>query len=206
MLRLRTCEEELASGNPVERNRSLYDTYFTVRETPKRGRKVTLNEEAVDAYINGYSGFWTILTNAEKDASKALGHYNRRCDIEFHFDDMKNLLDCNRLNVHGEKTMKGRLFVNFITLIILNELRSQASAIKPKDRNYWDLRDMLNKVATYSMIHFTGTYRDIWTVPTKAQRTIFDLFNIEYYWKGKSFNNEESDRPEWDSKPGEELT
>jgi hypothetical protein len=23
-----------------------------------------------------------------------------------YFDDMKNLLDCNRLNVHGEKTMQ----------------------------------------------------------------------------------------------------
>ena len=32
-----------------------------------------------------------------------------RCDIEFHFDGMKNLLDCNRLNVHGEKTMKSLL-------------------------------------------------------------------------------------------------
>jgi hypothetical protein len=96
---------------------------------------------------------------------------------------MKNLLDCNRLNVHGQKTMKGRLFVNFIALIILNELRSRVSAIKLKERNYWDLRDMLNKVATYARIHFAGIYKDLWTVPIKAQRTIFDLLGIEYFWK-----------------------
>jgi transposase len=140
------------------------------RKTPKRGRKVSLNEQAVTSYINGYSGFWIILTNAEKDASKALEHYNRRCDIEFHFDDMKNLLDCNRLNVHGEKTMKGRLFVNFITLILLNDLRGKVSAIKPRDRKYWDSKDMLNKVSTYSRIHFTGTYKDLWTVPHQGTK------------------------------------
>lgn len=79
-----------------------------------RGRKVILEEAAVDAYINGCSGLWIILTNTEKDASKALDYYNRRCvcDIEFHFDDMKNLLDCNRLN----------------------DLRGKVSVIKPRYR------------------------------------------------------------------------
>jgi hypothetical protein len=52
--------------------------------------------------------------------------------------------------------MKGRLFVHFITLIPLNELRSKVSVIKPRDRKYWDSKDMLNQVATYSQIHFTG--------------------------------------------------
>jgi transposase len=206
MLRLRKCEEELASGNIVERNKGLYETYFTVKETPKRGRKVSLNEQAVTSYINGYSGFWIILTNAEKDASKALEHYNRRCDIEFHFDDMKNLLDCNRLNVHTEKTMKGRLFVNFITLILLNDLRGKVSAIKPRDRKYWDFKDMLNKVSTYSRIHFTGTYKDLWTVPTKAQRLIFSLLKIEYHWKGKIVNLEKPIEPEEDAEQEDEET
>jgi hypothetical protein len=132
-------------------------------------------------------GFWVILSNAEKNASKALEH-------------------CYRLNVHGEKTMEGRLSVNFITLTILTELRSRASAIKPRDRHYWDLRDMLNKVTTYSKIHFTGTYKDLWTVPTKTQRTIFDLLGIEYHWNGKSFNNQEPDKPEWDTEQGDETT
>jgi transposase len=206
MLKLRKCEEELASGDTFEKHKNLYNTYFIVKETPKRGRKVSLNEQAVNAYINGYSGFWIILTNAEKDASKALEHYNRRCDIEFHFDDMKNLLDCNRLNVHGERTMKGRLFVNFITLILLNDLRGKVSAIKPRDRKYWDFKDMLNKVATYSRIHFTGTYKDLWTVPTKAQRLIFDLLKIEYHWKGETMNVEELNKTEDDDEQEDEKT
>ncbi|MCH3918187.1 MAG: hypothetical protein LKE40_12180 [Spirochaetia bacterium] len=43
--------------------------------------------------------------------------------------------------------MKGRLFVDFIALIILNELRSRVSAIKPKERNYWDLLYFVNNLS-----------------------------------------------------------
>ncbi|MDC7230724.1 MAG: hypothetical protein PQJ48_10475, partial [Sphaerochaetaceae bacterium] len=111
-----------------------------------------------------------------------------------------------RLNVHGEKTMKGRLFVNFITLILLNELRGKVSAIKPRDRKYWDLKDMLNKVATYSRIHFTGTYKDLWTVPTKAQRLVFDLLKIKYHWKGETMNVEELNKAIDDDEQEDEET
>lgn len=188
MLKLRKCQEELLSGQRVEQNAHLYETYFIVKESARKGLQVCLNEKAVDEYINSYSGYWVILTNSEKDAAKALEHYNRRTDIEQHFDDMKNLLDCDRLNVHSEQTMKGRLFVNFITQILLNTLRNKLSSIKPKERNYWDSRDILNKVATYSRIHFNGRYKDVWTIPTKAQRLIFDMFGIEYHWKGKELD------------------
>jgi hypothetical protein len=98
------------------------------------------------------------------------------------------------------------LLVNFITLIVLTELRRQVCAIKPKDRCYWDTKSILNKVNTYSRIHFTGTYKDIWTVPTKAQRKIFDLFGIKYFWKGVGFNNPEPDRPDWDAQAEEDVT
>ncbi|WP_320122980.1 hypothetical protein [uncultured Sphaerochaeta sp.] len=36
-------------------------------------------------------------------------------------------------------------------------------------------------------------------MPTKTQRTIFDLLDLEYHWKGKSFNNQETDKTEWDA-------
>jgi hypothetical protein len=93
--------------------------------------------------------------------------------------------------------MQGRLFVNFVTLVILTEYRREVSAIPPKERHWWDGSDMLAKSATYARIHFTGRYKDVWAVPTKAQRTIFDLLGISYFWKGKNVNEPEEDEPEW---------
>lgn len=193
MKRLQACKAELDASEPVKNNQSYYERYFEVKETPKRGRKVVLKDQEVQAYINGQSGFWVLYTNAEKDPLKALHAYRQRNDIELLFDDMKNLIDCNRLRVHTDKVMQGRLFVNFITLIILTALKELINLIPPKQRKHWNYKEILDKVNTYSKVHYRGTYRDVYTVPTKAQRLIFDLFGVEYSWKGKLVNEGDRD-------------
>ena len=50
--------------------------------------------------------------------------------------------------------------------------------------------DILDKVETYTRIHFGGKYNDVHTTPTKAQRTIFDLLGIKYAYKGEELNAE----------------
>lgn len=203
MLKLRKCQEELERGETIESHKHLYKNYFEVKETPVRGRKVLLKEDKVDEYINGYSGYWVILTNAEKDASKALSYYRKRNDVEVHFDDLKNNLDCYRLRVHRERAMSGRLFIHFIALIILTELRKRVQAIPPKERKYWDAEKFLHLVNTYSRIHFHGKYKDQYTTPTKSQRLIFDMLGIPYSLKGKTYNDPEEDVPEWAKNNGD---
>jgi transposase len=193
MKRLQTCKAELDASEPIKNNQSYYERYFEVKETPKRGRKVLLKDQEVQDFINGQSGFWVLYTNAEKDPVKALHAYRQRNDIELLFDDMKNLIDCNRLRVHTDKVMQGRLFVNFITLIILTALKELINLIPPKQRKHWNYKEILDKVNTYSKVHYRGTYRDVYTVPTKAQRLIFDLFGVEYSWKGKLVNEGDRD-------------
>ena len=141
-----------------------------------------------------------MLSNAEKDASEALSHYRQRNGIELLFDDMKNIMDCNRLRVHSDGVMQGRLFINFLTLVLLTELKESISSIPAKDRKYWNHREILDKVNTFSKIHYQGKYRDVYTVPTKAQRMIFDLFGIGYQWKGKLVNESEDNSPHDDDK------
>ncbi len=193
MERLQRCKVELDADEPIKNNQSYYDRYFEIKDTPKRGRKVFLKDKEVQAYINGQSGFWVLYTNAEKDPVKALNAYRQRNDIELLFDDMKNLIDCNRLRVHTDKVMQGRLFVNFITLIILTALKERIKLIPAKQRKHWNYKEILDKVNTYSKVHYRGTYRDVYTVPTKAQRLIFDLFGVEYSWKGKLVNEGDQD-------------
>jgi len=144
----------------------------------------------VDAYISGHSGYWVLLTTHEKDTAKALFHYRQRNTIELHFDDMKNLMDCNRLRVHSEDVMQARVFINFLAMIVVNELKRSIAAIPAKERKYWNYQMILHKVATYSRIRYKGKYKDVFSVPTKAQGMIFDLFGIKYEWKGKTVNDD----------------
>ena len=72
----------------------------------------------------------------------------------------------------------------------MNELKQAIASIPAKNRNYWNLKMILHKVATYSRIHYRGKYKDVFSVPTKAQRMIFDLFDIKYEWRGKLINDD----------------
>ena len=188
MMRLKKCRDELDSDKPVESHQKMYDTYFTIRDTPKRGRRVSYNDEAIDGYVNNDSCYWRLTSTSAKTASEALLQYRKRNDVELCFDDMKNMLDLKRLRNHNERTVKGKVFVNFVSLIILSQLRRTVSDIPEKEKHYWSEHDMLDKVDSYARIHFTGKYKDVYTTPTASQRKVFDLLGIKYQFKGKNHN------------------
>lgn len=190
MLKLQTCKDELERNEPIESYQPVYDEYFIVKDTPKRGCRVSYNDSALQAYLNNDSCYWILMSNVEKDARKALKSYRERGGVELAFDDMKNLLDLNRLRSHNEHTVKGKIFVNFLAQIILSNLRKTVDAIPVKERSHMSETDMLDKVETYTRIHFNGKYRDVFTTPTKTQRTIFDLLKIKYEYKGEELNAE----------------
>jgi hypothetical protein len=85
------------------------------------------------------------------------------------------------------------MFVVFIALILLTKLRMEVQKVAPKERHYWSERDFLEKVDTYTRIHFENKYKDVYTIPTSAQRDIFDFFNLEYCHKGRWVNAKQTD-------------
>ena len=188
MLRLRKCKDELETGVYYEKNKDFYEKYLIVHETPKRGRKVIYNDQAVQDFIDSDSCYWVLVSTAEKDTEKALLAYRNRNDVEVNFDDVKNSMDLRRLRNHSEKTVKGKLFVIFIALILLTQLRKDVQKTPMKDRHYWSERDFLEKVASYTRIHFESKYKDVYSVPTAAQRFVFDYMGIPYYYKGNVRN------------------
>lgn len=163
----------------------MYERYFIVKETPVRGRSVNYNDEAIQEFINSDSCYWVLISTSAKTAVQALEQYRERNGVELYFDDEKNLLDLRRLKNHSEQTIKGKIFVTFISLIILARLRKMVDQIDKKKRKHWSEQDMLRKVETYARVHFEGKYKDVYSTPTAAQRLVFDLLEIPYTFKGK---------------------
>ena len=97
-------EDELIRGDMKESNQWAYDAYFTVKTTPKRGRKVARKQDAINSYKTDHAGYWVILTNCEKDAALALKAYKERSRVEQSFDNLKNELDMYRLRTHSSDT------------------------------------------------------------------------------------------------------
>jgi transposase len=181
-------EFELKSGDVKKANEWAYKRYFLVKTTPRRGRQVKRNQEAINAYKTDHAGYWVILTNCEKDAAGALSAYRERSLVESQFDDMKNDLAMSRLRTHGADTMRGRVFVQFLALILTAWIRCALARawegrmeVPKEDRlvRHYSLAELMMRLATYRKTRFSDRYGSVFSTPTKAQRTIFKAFGIE---------------------------
>lgn len=174
---LLTYKEELESGQLVSSHEDTYKTFFTIKETPVRGRKVAFNNEAIQKYRNLYAGFHVILTNDIKDPMEALRVYRDKDAVEKCFDDLKNQLDMKRLRIHSSASMDGRLFVQFVALIFMSALRKKMRDTGLIER--YTVRELLEEMETLTQIRYSGKYGRILTEVTKPQRQITESLGID---------------------------
>jgi len=168
---------ELESGNLVNEHQEAYDEFFVIKTTPKRGTKVSYNNEAVSQYINRYTGFQVLLSHGIKDPVKALQIYRDKDVVEKCFDDLKNQLDMKRLRMHRSASVDGRLFVQFIALIYMSALRREMR--KSDLIGQYTVRELLQEMETLTKVKYSGKYGHILTEVTKPQRLILQGLGIE---------------------------
>jgi transposase len=175
--RLLVCKEELESGKLNKSHESDYEQYFIVKETPARGRQVDYNDAAIRAFRDQYAGFFAILTTKKMDALEALTIYRNKDVVEKTFDDLKNALDMKRLRIHSSGRMAGRVFVQFIALILFSQIMKTMREKKLSGR--YSPKLLLGELESLTKIHYTGKYNDIITEVSKAQREILEAFSID---------------------------
>lgn len=85
-----------------------------------------------------------------------------------------------------------------LTLIVENELQQLARSVAAEVGEHWDYRMILQKVSSYTRIEHAGRSQDAYSEPTRAQRVIFDLCDIDYEGKvsgkGEKLSLDEEDR------------
>jgi transposase len=97
--------------------------------------------------------------------------------VEKCFDDLKNALDMKRLRMHSIETVDGRLFVQFIALILMSELRRTMRESKLIE--WYTVRELLLEMDPLTRISYEGKYGPILTEVTKPQREILELLRID---------------------------
>ena len=122
--KLISLRNELESGKRLPEHENLYKKYFQTKSTPKRGTKVTVNEEAVKK-VKRYYGFFALLTNETMDAITALELYRNKDIVEKAFGNLKERLNMRRTLVSSEQSLDGKLFVEFVALIYLSYIKKQ---------------------------------------------------------------------------------
>ena len=90
---------------------------------------VTFKDKACqDAYR--YHGYFCIVSNKEKDCFEALRKYRSRETIEAFFESDKQRADGTRTRVWGSDTLRGRMFVQFVSLCYYEYFSNQLRLMK----------------------------------------------------------------------------
>lgn len=117
-------KQELESGKRVPEHEKLYQEYFTIKTTPKRGTRVKVKEEAINK-TRRYYGYFALITNETMDAVTALEIYRNKDVVEKAFGNLKERLNMRRTLVSSEQSLDGKLFVQFVALIYLSYIKKQ---------------------------------------------------------------------------------
>ena len=177
MDRLLRCRGMLEDGVSVpERDRPFCERFFTVKETPKRGKKVIPNEEEIASFREKDAGFLVLISNCEKNPVKCLEIYRAKETAESGFDDLKNDDDLYRMRVHTEYRMDGKMFVAFIALAIKMELnRVIYSDDDLKNRS---VQEVIDEMKLLRSTFIEGRRKPFHTELTKLQKTVMKTFGI----------------------------
>lgn len=166
--------EEILSGRRCPDHEKLYETYFSIHITPKRGIKVTVKEDAV-ARAKRYYGFFALMTNEAMGALEALETYRNRDVIEKAFGNLKERLNLRRTLVSSEKSLDGKLFVEFVALIYLSHIKKKMQETGLfKSYTMQGLLDLLDVIECFEAPGHQSYYGEILT----KQKDIYTALGV----------------------------
>ncbi|MEN2316363.1 IS1634 family transposase [Lacticaseibacillus paracasei] len=172
--RLGELYHELQTRQHLEAHAKDYAKFFEVKTTPKRGRQVTPKDETIKQ-AKQFCGYWALLTHEKMTASQALHIYRSKDIIEKGFGNIKDRLNGRRLLVSSEKSLNGKIFVQFIGLILVAGV-NQVMHSKQLYRQYslQQLLDRLDEVEQFTAPGRAPKVREV----QADQAGIYDSFDI----------------------------
>ena len=113
--------KELKEGKQVEAHQKAYKQFFDVNVTPKRGISISYKEDAIRE-ARKYIGYFSLISNEKMTSMEALRLYRRKDVVEKAFGNLKERLNMRRMLVSSERSLEGKLFAEFIALILVSHL------------------------------------------------------------------------------------
>ena len=141
-------KQELETGNRNPKHEKQYAKWFEVKKV-RGGVKAVVKQEEVEA-AKRYYGFFTLVSNESMDAVTALETYRNKDVAEKAFGNLKERLNLRRTLVSSEQGLEGKLFVTFVALIYLSNIkkRMELSGLF-KDYTIQNLLDKLDLIECF---------------------------------------------------------
>ena len=172
-------EEPELRGNREELQGYLADTvkgWDKIFEIIERDGKfwIERKEKAINAQLEKM-GTMILLSNTRLDGKEVLRLYRRKDLVEKFFDSMKHDLERKRLRIHTQETFEGRLFLDFLALIIYSKI---SSVMRKEGINKdYTVQELMYEFKKIKLIRL-GAKKMIITEVSKKQRELFQSFKI----------------------------
>lgn len=172
--KLMALQEEILQDRRNPKHTKLYAKYFTMTQTPKRGIRVQVNEEAV-RQAKRYFGFFALISNEKMDAITALQIYRNKDVIEKAFGNLKERLNMRRMLVSSEQSLEGKLFVEFVALIFLSYIKKQMQTHELF--KYYTMQSLLDQVDIIECFERPGHRLQVGEILEK-QKKIYEAMGV----------------------------
>jgi transposase len=167
---------KLAKANPEDpRYLEEYSKYLRIRRTGKTGAfRVEIKREVLEAEYE-LSGWMVLISSRIKSAEEALMIYREKDVVEKGFLRLKKDLELHRLRIHSDGAMHGKVFICFISLILLSHIHSVM--VRERLYNNWTMKELINHLDKLYLQNISGN-RILYPL-TKKQKDIYRAFGIE---------------------------
>jgi transposase len=165
-------KKELLSGKRVESHESQYKKYFDVKNTPKRGVQIAAKEDVIKA-AKRYYGYFALISNEKMDSLNALKLYRMKDVIEKAFGNLKERLNMRRMLVSSERSLNGKLFVEFVALIYLSYINKQMQEKRLYET--YTMQEALDKLDIIECFEHPGQELRVGEILEKQKKLYIDL-------------------------------
>jgi hypothetical protein len=147
--------------------------YLVVKKS-KAGDRYTINHGVIEKELE-HAGWLVLITNRTKGGEEAIEYYRAKDVIEKGFLKLKHAIDLNRLRVHSQESMQNKVFVGFISLILLSHI----NRVMVRTKMYRDMsmKDVLLTLKKLRVQRIAG--ETILFPVTVEQRSIYNAFSIK---------------------------
>lgn len=162
-----------AEANPAKYVHSPeHRNYLDIRASAD-GYTVHIKEDAVDAAL-GLRGWLLLLSSDVSSAKEAIQIYRAKDVVEKGFLRLKCDLDLGRLRVHSQERMQNKVFVGFLSLILLSRIHAVMSENGMYAR--MTMKQLLRTMAKHR-VQTINSERILYPA-TKTQREIYKAFGL----------------------------
>ena len=169
--------KERAEANPAATlNEEEYYKYLLIRSSEKSpsGYTISIKDNVINKELET-AGWLVIITNDVADAKESIRIYREKDVVEKGFLRLKNSLDLGRLRVHREDIMQNKLFVGFISLILVAHIHK--IMLEKELYKRMTMKKLLISLSKLRLQIINGT-RILFPL-TKDQKAIYKAFNVD---------------------------